>query len=236
MGKKLGDLIKEYRTTHKMSMDVFAKMSGISKAYISMLENDRNPKTGKPIEPSLEIYIAVAKATGKTLEDIMIEAGNEAMVRLGKKASLDTDKIDHLISSLPELHPIQSIRPVPILGEIACGTPIFCEENFDGYVGIDTARMKGEFALYCHGNSMIEAGISEGDLVLLRKTPDVENGAIAAVYIDGEATLKKIYRDKDNIVLQPCNRDYSPIVIPMKEAEEKDVFIIGECIGVYHEI
>lgn len=153
-----------------------------------------------------------------------------------KKSDLVEDKIDSLISSLPELHPIQSIRPVPILGEIACGTPIFCEENFDGYVGIDTARMKGEFALYCHGNSMIEAGITEGDLVLLRKTPDVENGTIAAVYIDGEATLKKIYRDGNNIVLQPCNKDYSPIVISMKEAEEKDVFIIGECIGVYHEM
>lgn len=83
MDKNLGLIISKYRAIHGMSMDDFAKKSGLSKAYISMLENNKNPRTGKPIAPSLETYIAVANATGQTVEKILIESGSDSMVNLG---------------------------------------------------------------------------------------------------------------------------------------------------------
>ena len=143
-----------------------------------------------------------------------------------KKSDLIEDKIDAIINRHPDLHPFRKIRSVPILGTIACGTPIWAEENFEGYIGIDPAHMGGEFALICKGDSMIDANIQSGDIVLLKKVPDVEDGK----------TLKKVYKRDDSLVLQPCNRNYGPIVYSAMEAEESGIQIIGECVGVYHAV
>lgn len=145
-----------------------------------------------------------------------------------------TVDLDAIINRHPDLHPFRKIRSVPILGTIACGTPIWAEENFEGYVGIDPAHMDGEFALICKGDSMIDAEIHDGDIVLMKKVPDVEDGEIAAVLIDNEATLKRVYKKENLLVLQPCNRNYSPIVYSYDEAEDNGIQIIGECVGVYH--
>ena len=143
-------------------------------------------------------------------------------------------RADELIDRLPNLHPIQWIRKIPILGTISCGDPIFADENIDGYIGIDTKYMRGDFALRCKGDSMIDAEIYDGDIVLMKKTNDVENGTIAAVVIEDEATLKKVYKQEKTVVLQPCNNNYAPIVIDL--ADEDQVYIIGECVGVYHSL
>lgn len=144
--------------------------------------------------------------------------------------------LDAIINRHPDLHPFRKIRSVPILGTIACGTPIWAEENFEGYIGIDPAHMDGEFALICKGDSMIDAEIYDGDIVLMKKVPDVEDGKIAAVLIDNEATLKKVYKRDDSLVLQPCNRNYGPIVYSSEEVEDNGIQIIGECVGVYHAV
>lgn len=151
-----------------------------------------------------------------------------------KKSDLIEDKTDAIINRHPDLHPIRKIRSVPILGTIACGTPIWAEENFEGYIGIDPMHMDGEFALICKGDSMVDAEIHDGDIVLMKKVPDVEDGEIAAVLINNEATLKRVYKKENLLVLQPCNRNYSPIVYSYDEAEDNGIQIIGECVGVYH--
>ncbi|WP_066924722.1 LexA family transcriptional regulator [Murdochiella massiliensis] len=153
-----------------------------------------------------------------------------------KKSDLIEDKIDAIINRQPDLHPIHKIRSVPILGTIACGTPIWAEENFEGYVGIDPMHMDGEFALICKGDSMVDANIHNGDIVLMKKTSDVEDGKIAAVLIEDETTLKKVYKKENLLVLQPCNSSYSPIVYSYDEAEDKGVQILGECVGIYHAV
>ena len=158
-----------------------------------------------------------------------------------KKSDLIEDKdarmeqINEIINNAPNLHPIRHIRKVPILGTIACGSPMWVEENFDGYLGIDPTVMDGDFALYCKGDSMIDAEIHDGDLALLKKTDYVENGRIAAVYFDGEATLKKVYSypDKDQVILQPCNPEYSPIIYSKGDMEFEKPVILGELVGVY---
>ena len=93
---------------------------------------------------------------------------------------------------------------VPRVGEIACGEPILAEQNIETYDCVPKL-WRADFTLACHGDSM-EPCIKDGDVVAVRRTPNVENGEIAAVRIDDEATLKHVYRYPDRLVLQPADR------------------------------
>lgn len=136
------------------------------------------------------------------------------------------EKID--LSKIKGITLLNKARKIPILGTIACGTPIWAEENFDGFFIADYS-IKADFALKCQGDSMIDAGVNDGDLVFLKKTPNVENGKIGAILIDNEATLKKVIKTDNALILQPCNSEYQPIVLTNNE----EVMILGEMVGVY---
>lgn len=107
--------------------------------------------------------------------------------------------------------PLPSTRRVPLLGTIACGTPILAEENVEDLVDCPDF-VHATFALRCKGDSMIGARILDGDIVYIRQQPDVDNGEIAAVLIEGEATLKRVYKTPGQLVLQPENPKFSPLV------------------------
>ena len=128
----------------------------------------------------------------------------------------------------PGFEPLTEMATVPLVGRIACGQPITAEENLEGYVSIP-AEWHATFTLLCEGDSM-EPRIKDGDLVAIRSQPQVENGEIAAVRIDCEATLKHVYLYPDKIVLQPENPNYAPIV---KIGEEmNDITIEGKAVGL----
>ena len=115
-----------------------------------------------------------------------------------------------------------------LIRKIASGTPIFAEENVEGYAELDI-RVKADFALRCHGDSMINAHIFDGDLVFIRKQPDVENGEIAAVVIDGEATLKRVYKYPNRLELRPENPLFP--VMQYEGAELDTIRIIGKAVS-----
>lgn len=138
---------------------------------------------------------------------------------------------DPILENIPGIITPVQMKRIPILGTIACGDPIFAQENYDGYFMIDKNLPEADFILRAKGDSMIEAHIFDGDLVFLRKTSDVDDGQIAVVLIDDEATLKRVSRDKDTVILQPCNKDYKPIIV--QEKDDKQVLILGEMVGVY---
>lgn len=114
---------------------------------------------------------------------------------------------------------------VPIVGAIACGEPITAEQNIDGYASLPDG-VTADFALRCQGDSMIPT-FSPGDLVLIRQQCEVEPGQIAAVGIDGEATLKRFYRQDGGFVLVADNPAFAPLVYPAGA----DVRIYGRAIG-----
>lgn len=136
-----------------------------------------------------------------------------------------------ILENIPGVIPVEKIKKIPILGTIACGYPIFASENYEGYFLLDKNLPVCDFILRAQGDSMIEANILDGDLVFLRKTSDVDNGTIAAVLIEDEATLKRVNKSQDTIVLQPCNSKYEPIIV--KESDHKQVKILGAMVGVY---
>lgn len=201
-------------------VDILNTIKPIAEATgVRFEKNDLSQYVSGKVEPSQQKLTVLSKALGVSETWLM-----------------GYDDLDAIINRHPDLHPFRKIRSVPILGTIACGTPIWAKENFEGYIGIDPMHMDGEFALICKGDSMIDADIQSGDIVLLKKVPDVEDGKIAAVLIDNEATLKKVYKRDDSLVLQPCNRNYGPIVYSSEEVEDSGIQIIGECVGVYHAL
>ncbi len=101
---------------------------------------------------------------------------------------------------------------IPLLGTIACGTPILAEQNIEDYFNIDT-RVKADFALRIKGDSMIGAGISSGDIVFIKQQCTLENGEIGAILMGNSATLKKFYKDENTIILQAENDTFKPIVL-----------------------
>lgn len=129
---------------------------------------------------------------------------------------------------LPEnLKPITKVNRIPIVGSIAAGTPILATENIESYLLLGQ-EYKADFALKIMGDSMIDVGINDGDLALIIKDRPISNGEIYAVLVDGEATLKKVYKNDDYLTLQPCNSKYEPIVVK----EEDNPYIVGKLSGI----
>lgn len=131
----------------------------------------------------------------------------------------------------PGFMPLPETCKVPLVGRIACGQPITAEENIEDYLDVPVGHHV-DFALLCEGDSMVDAGIDDGDVVYIRKQPDVENGQIAAVRIGDEATLKRVYKYPDKLILQPANAAYPPL--SYSGAELESVQIEGKVVGWMH--
>lgn len=138
------------------------------------------------------------------------------------------ENIDVLTNTYDNISPIK-LKKFPMLGEIACGEPIFADEDKESYV-MANMDINADFCLTAKGDSMINARINDGDIVFIRKMPMVNNGEIAAVIIDDEATLKRVYYypEKNKLVLNPENPDYEPLVYINDELDI--VHILGKAV------
>lgn len=218
----LGELIKEYRSIQKISMDDFAQKSGISKAYISLLEKNRHPKTGKPIAPSVD---SIRKAAiGMNMDFDTLFAMVDGNVDLSPQAEL--------IASYPDIHPVGK-RRFPVLGSVACGEPVFMSENRELYID-SASELKADFVLIAKGDSMINARIHDGDIVFVRKQEQVENGEIAVVAIDDEATLKRFYKYTDMVVLRAENPAYKEM--EFRPEDHKEIRILGKAVAFQSDL
>lgn len=131
----------------------------------------------------------------------------------------------------PGFEPMPKMRKVPLIGSIACGDPITAEQNVEKMVDVpETIRC--DFSLTCHGDSMVDAGIHDKDVVYIRIQPEVENGEIAAVRIDGEATLKRVYYSPGALTLMPANPSYAPMIYTGPQLDQ--VHIEGKAVGWTH--
>lgn len=132
------------------------------------------------------------------------------------------------LPSYPGIMPVEKKR-FPFLGEIACGEPIYADEEHNVYLESDSS-IKADFCLRCKGDSMTGDNINDGDVVFIRKQDTVNNGDIACVIIDDEATLKHIYLADNTVSLVSSNLSYPPIVY--KEDDCKTIKILGKAVAL----
>jgi repressor LexA len=131
---------------------------------------------------------------------------------------------------------VEGAAGIPILGRIAAGRPIEALENFEG--AVDVGSLYGAypdvFAVRVVGDSMTGAGIADGDLAIVRAAPKVDNGAVAAVAIDGEATVKRFYAERGAVTLVAANPRYAPRII--REDEGREVRVLGRVVGLVRRL
>ena len=139
-----------------------------------------------------------------------------------------------LYDRFDNLHPVK-LKCFPLLGEIACGEPIYADEDHESYVSAD-ADIRADFCLKAKGDSMINADIHDGDVVFIHSQSMVENGEIAAVIIEDEATLKRVYYDRENNRLQLIaeNPRYTPLVYTGEELNY--IRILGKAVTLMREL
>ena len=145
-----------------------------------------------------------------------------------KRLSCPLSKPSPRPATIDNLIPLPKTYQIPLLGDIACGSPILAEENVEAILEVPV-HIKADFALRCHGDSMTGAHIHDGDIVYIRQQPDVDNGSIAAVCIENSATLKRVYKYPDKLVLSPDNPQYEPFVYTGEELSQ--VRILGKAVG-----
>lgn len=186
--------------------------------------------------------LQIADAVGVTEATVQRwESGNIKTVRHEKIAKLsEVLKVSPAAlmgweEPLPSnIMPLPEMKKVPLIGNIACGTPILAEENITDYIDLP-GHIRADYALTCRGDSMINAGIRDGDVVYIRKQETVENGQIAAVLVgDDEATLKRFYLMDGKVTLNAENPAYPPMVYVGEEI--RAVHVIGLAIAFTHAI
>lgn len=202
----IGKRIKEIRISKNITQDELALKIGTTKQTIYKYENEIVTNI-----PSQKIEL-ISNALNTTPDYLMGWS----------------DKSTDDLYSIPGINPIPKTYKRPRLGTIACGEPILAEENIETYDDIPD-NIKCDFTLVCKGNSMINARINDGDIVYIKQQSQVDNGEIAAVLIDNEATLKRVYIYEDKVVLQPENTKYPPFVYTKEEMN--NIRILGKAVG-----
>lgn len=152
---------------------------------------------------------------------------------LGYDVNMEDD-IQNVMKSFDNIYPID-VQKIPMLGTIACGEPIYADEDRESYVLCGT-EIKADFCLRCKGDSMVNARIYDNDIVFISKQDIVSNGEIAAVIIDDEVTLKRFYyyRDQNLVILKPENSKYEDIVLSGEKLNK--VKVLGKAIAFQSDV
>ena len=205
--------IKQLRKEKNISQVKMAEILCVKQTAISQWETGRT-------NPDLDTAKKLGAFFGVTLDYLL--AGEEFRnPTLPTVTPTDAERA----SFLPAAR-----RRYPLVGNIACGEPVFADEDRETFVEV-MSDIDADFCLRAQGDSMIGARICDGDLVFIKQVPMVENGDIAAVIIGGEATLKRVYYypERNKLVLAPENARYEPFVYLGLELEE--VRILGKAVA-----
>lgn len=208
---EIGKRIRAKREERGLTQEELGKAVDLNKSTIQRYES------GKIEKIKLPVIQAIAQKLQVDPNWIILKTDSP------KPASDDSifDRFDNV-------KPIR-LKRFPMLGEIACGEPIWADEDRESYVMADM-DIGADFCLTAKGDSMINARINDGDIVFIREMPIVENGEIAAVIIDNEATLKRFYYDRESNFLQLVaeNPKYSPLVY--RDEQLDTIRVLGKAV------
>lgn len=240
---KVGEIIYNRRKELGLTLEEIGNATGVSKSTVKKWENgfianmrrDKIEKLAKVLQISPIVLLGIDDDYIETHEFLktiidpntvppdMAERDQyiDELIKEMKQESSDITSVNGII-------PLPKTKKVPLVGTIACGEPITAVENIDDYVGMPES-VNADFCLRCKGDSMINARIFDGDIVYIRQQPDVENGEIAAVLIDDEATLKRVFKHKDSLELRAENPTFPALYY--EGAELNNIRILGKAVA-----
>ena len=212
---KFPDRLRLLREEIGYSLRDMANATGLARSTINMYENGNR-------EPNFETLEMLADLFNVDMDYLLGKS------EIKRRVSCDE------IGEAPNVLPIKKKR-FPLLGKIACGEPIYADEERESYVEAGT-NIRADFCLRAAGDSMTGARIYDGDIVFIRAQDSVDNGEVAAVVIGDEATLKRVVYDpeKQKLVLQAENPKYAPLVYVGEELN--DVRILGKAIAFQSDV
>lgn len=205
------DNLKKLRKEKKITQEELSKIIGVERSSIGKYESSG-------VIPSVDVLNKIADYFNVSVDYLL------------GRSNAPANPIDPF--SFANIQPIKKHR-IPLLGEIACGEPIFADEDFEGLIESDIGA---DFALRCSGDSMTGARIMDGDIVLIKKQDMVENGEIAAVIIENEATLKRVmyFKEKNTLILKPENPRYEDLIYTNDELNQ--IRILGKAVAFYSRV
>lgn len=204
----------QLKTENGYTTDALSELSGVPKGTINKLLNGetRNP-------------------TASTLKRLADALGCELAYLCGKPSDIPGVHRLSELTSAADLMPVRR-RKIPLIGDIAAGQPIQCEEEIEITDCADDTQ--ADFALRVRGDSMVGARIHDGDTVFIRRQDDVDDGQIAAVIIDGQATLKRVYHIPNGLQLLSENPRYPPMIFTYPACDS--IRIIGQAVAFQSEL
>lgn len=201
------DMLSYLRKRSGMSQKELAEKIGISRSAVGMYEAGER-------EPDFETLEALADTFNVNMDTLL------------GKSSPPSNAI-----------PYTAYHKAPIIGSIPAGYPVLALEDIEGYADIPYSDEENYFFLRVNGESMKNAGIHTGDLVLIRRQKCAEDGQVVAARVNGdEATLKRYKKQGDNVLLLPENPEFEPRIVPAKDFETGDAQIIGVALEVRHSL
>lgn len=206
-------------------------MTKLSKRQQSILDFIKSEVDLKGYPPSVrEIAVAVGLASSSTVHGHLARIETKGYIR---RDPTKPRAIEILDKSVDSNIPRDEARYAPVIGKVTAGIPITAVENIEEFVPIPSSSASPDdnlFVLIIEGESMIEAGILDGDMVIIKQQNTAENGEIVvAMTDDDEATVKRFFKEKDHIRLQPENAMMEPLLL-------ENVTILGKVIGLYRDI
>ena len=194
--------IRELRKKHKISMKALGQYVGVAESTISLYETEKR-------QPDNSVLIKIAELFNVSVDYLLGRETNDIYASIGAM-------------------PVKKIK-LPVLGNVACGEPIYANEDLEGYIYIDE-DIGADFCLRAQGDSMVNARIFDGDILYIKKQDMVDDGEIAVVLIEDEATVKRVYYDRENntITLMPENPTYK--MMRYSGAQLNQIRILGKVL------
>lgn len=214
--------LRELRNQKELSQQDLGDMIDQTKQAISQYERGVRKPDINTLSALSDIFnVSMDYLTGKA--DVTVRFVNSDDLKVLNR---------QVIPNFSNIHPI-GIQRYPVLGSVACGKPVYMAEERELYVD-STVAVHADFVLIAKGDSMVGARINDGDIVFIRKQETVENGEIAVVAIDDEATLKRFYKYTDLIVLRAENPEYKDI--ELRPEDHKEVHVLGKAVAFQSDV
>ncbi|MBF0453671.1 MAG: transcriptional repressor LexA [Magnetococcales bacterium] len=195
---------------------------GLSPILKNTVETIRSFILKEGIPPTMQELADLLGVSKPTVHEQLGNLERKGYVRRKPRKARSLEIVDHL-------QHMAELISVPIIGAVAAGVPILAEENRIGEILVESNVARGRcFALVVQGDSMIDAQINPGNLVIVRQQPLAENGEIVVAMLDGEATVKRLFISDDRIALRPANSNYRPIEV----GQNDDLKILGKVVGI----